>query len=116
MERLKVFNSIEGSILSAVVFVEDNLELQLNSATITLGVLPTVKVNDAYFQPDSKRYREMLSSLVGKSISGIFALDEYTTEICFDSASTLTVSRNNDLSEPPEILVLEKLGEPRVVW
>lgn len=116
MEKLETFKIIERAILSAVVFLEDNLELQLNSATITLGILPVVQINDTFYQPDGERYRNVLLSLVGKSVSGVFAADEQTTVICFDDGSTLTVSRNDDLSDPTEVLVLDKPGEPIVVW
>src|SRR5690349_20194154 len=116
MEKLETFKIIEGAILSAVVFVEDILELQLNSATITLGILPVVQINGTYYQPDSERYRNVLSSLVGKSVSGVFAPDEQTTLISFDDGSALSVSRNDDLSDPAEVLVLEKPGDPIVVW
>lgn len=116
MEKLETFKIIEGAILSAVVFVEDNLELQLNSATITLGILPVIQINGTVYRPDGERYRTVLLSLVGKSVSGVFAPDELTTVICFDNGSALIVSRNDDLSDPPEVLVLEKPGEPIVVW
>lgn len=102
--------------MSAVVFVEDILELHLNSASITLGILPVVQINGTDYRPDSERYRNMLLSLVGNPVSGVFAPDDKTTVISFGDGQNLVVSRNDDSSDPTEVLVLEKPGEPIVVW
>jgi hypothetical protein len=116
MERLKVFRSIEGAVLSDIEFIEDYVQLQLDTARITLGILPVVQIGDDRYLPDNERYRNLLISQIGKSISGVFAQGEQTTVIVFDDGSCLSISHENYDLDPTEMLVLEKDGEPIVVW
>ncbi len=115
MERLEVFKMIEGATLRTVTFDEGYLLLELNSGGITLGILPVVQINDDYYRPESEGYRNRLFSQIGKSVSGVFAQGEQTTVISFDDDSSLIVTRDKH-GEPVEALVLEKPGEPIVVW
>lgn len=52
----------------------------------------------------------MLLALVGKSVFRVLEQNEQTTLICFDEGSTLKITRTDDLSDPKEVLVIEKPG------
>jgi hypothetical protein len=55
--------------LSAVVFVQDYLQLDFDGKRLTVNVWPTVTIEDHKYSVGANGYRDALCGLIGKTVS-----------------------------------------------
>lgn len=107
---------MRGQRLSAVVFVEDYVQLQFGGPdfVLTLYVLPEFRSKTMPMRPGDIHWRNALCELIGRKIIQVL-LDDDHVEFCFDGDARLRVDRALP-TVPPEILELRTgLPEPIVV-
>ena len=114
--KLETFESIEGIALSAVVFVQDYLQFQFDSATVTINIFPTVKIGEtSYFSGDAE-YRNQLCSLIGEVVQAVYDEDDSFLTIKMINNSQITISRELNVMNLPELVVFESQKGAIVVW
>ena len=59
---------LEGRQLSAVVFVQDYIQLQFDGATINAYVWPNIALENRVIGPDTPGYRDALCGQIGKLV------------------------------------------------
>ena len=85
--------------LSAVVFVQDYLQLQFDGSTLTLYVWPSVELSE--FRADFAKagYRDLLCNQIGKTIGKVLD-DGEKISLHFHEGAVVTVAlKNGDLPE-----------------
>src|SRR5258707_6774954 len=73
-----ILDELVSEQLSAVIFIQDYLQLEFDGKRLTINVWPTVFVSENEFQIDHIGYRDALCKLIGKQVT---STSETETEI-----------------------------------
>jgi hypothetical protein len=94
-------HALDGQELGAVYFVRDYVQLVFDDATLTCVTNPVVAVNGREVQFPASGSRDLMCSLIDRTISAV-ALDEAVAlELIFGDAGTIRISlREEDQFSP----------------
>lgn len=110
-----VFNMPTERELSAVVFVLDYLQLQFAWATMTINIYPLVEVEGQTYKFNDSDYRNKICEQIGKKVGEIYEENEKVI-ISFIDGSNITVSREMNIFDLPEVIVFEDGENPILIW
>lgn len=111
-------NSIVGEQLSAVVFVQDYVQLQFGGPALTLTAftLPKVKVGDTEVEYGKSGYRDALCSCISKIVSNAFAIEGEEIGVEFEDGSVITISLEAEDYRGPEAAMFSNSNNELSVW
>ncbi|CAN5457473.1 hypothetical protein BH09VER1_BH09VER1_55440 [soil metagenome] len=96
-----LFGELSGKQLSAVVFVQDYLQLQFDGPTINVTNPLTVKSATGRITSWQSGFRDLLCSQITKIVAAVEHLPKDALIICFSDDSFISVSlRAEDYSSP----------------
>lgn len=102
------FHLIVGEQLSAVIFVQDYLQLDFDGNKFTLNVWPEVNINGRISNYNQAAYRNELCSLLTNIVKQIEIIEQESFSITFKDGSFIKLSLNYDAVDVVgEIVVFE---------
>lgn len=110
-----IFNIPTGRELSAVVFVRDYLQLQFDWATMTINIFPLIEVEDKTYKFGDSDYRNKICEQIGKKVNEIYEENERVI-ISFADSSNISVLREMNILDLPEVIVFEDEKNPIQIW
>ena len=108
--------SIVGEQLSAVVFVQDYVQLQFDGPTLTAITLPVVVDNGAVYQWDTPGFRDKLCARIAKTVSAASVAEDREIRIELDDESSIIISLRPQDYVGPEAAILSHSAETLWVW
>lgn len=107
---------IVGEQLSAVVFVQDYVQLQFDGPVITAITVPTVTVAGVTFRWGMPRYRDMLCERIGKIVHAASINEGQEIRIEFDETSSISISLSPESYRAAEAALFHNGPENMWVW
>lgn len=107
---------IVGAQLSAVVFVQDYVQLQFDGPVITAVTVPTVTEAEVTFRWGMPRYRDMLCERIGKTVCVASVIEGEEVRVEFDDASIISVSLRPENYRAAEAVLFHIGTEDVWVW
>ena len=112
-----VLKRLENARLSAVVFVQDYVQLQFDGPCLTAYVWPTVRDSANTFSQQTPGYRDALCDLIGNVVAEASEEANERLIIQFASGATVEVSLKQSDREGPEAAMLQDpSGKRWNVW
>jgi hypothetical protein len=108
--------TIVGEQLSAVVFVQDYVQLQFDGSVLTAITCPTVSVREIRSEWGMPGYRDMLCERIGKIVRAVSVAEEQEILIEFDDASVISISLKPEDYRAAEAAIFYNGPEEWVVW
>ena len=102
IENRGPMRSLIGRALSAVVFVQDYLQLQFDGDLLTILAWPTIRVAENVLSFGHPNYRDALCERISAVVVEVDVQPEQQVTIEFADASTIVVPINN---AAPEVLI-----------
>lgn len=107
---------IVGEQLSAVVFVQDYLQLQFDGPCLTLLTWPIVKTGGGRFEYGMPKYRDVLCECIAKIVTQAQIKESEEISIQFDNGSALLISLRPEHNSSAETAILTNNPEEIWVW
>lgn len=98
--------SIIDKHLSAVVFVQDYIQLQFDGNIMTILNFPTVKLENNHFEFGDVEYRNKICEQINKRITDI-CVEEGSVDLHFNDHSIVGVLLDYEKSATPEIIIFQ---------
>jgi hypothetical protein len=108
--------SIVGKQLSAVVFVQDYIQLQFDGPGLTAVTLPTVKVVDKQIAWGMPGYRDLLCERIGKLVTSASVTEGEEICIEFNDGSSVAVSLRDEDYQTAEAAIFHDGPTQTWVW
>jgi hypothetical protein len=105
-----------GRVLSAVVFVQDYLQLQFDGSVLTLLVWPIVATGATNKAFDSSGYRDLLCERIGRTVTDAQAVADHALSIALSDGSSITASLAPDSYRGPEAAIYTAQDGRTWVW
>jgi hypothetical protein len=105
-----------GSQLSAVVFVQDYVQLHFDGCGLTAVTQPRVHVVNQCFEWGKQGYRDALCDRIGKLVRQAFTIPEQEIKIEFEDGSSISISLRPEDYRTVEAAIFDHLPNPTVVW
>ena len=105
-----------GRTLSAVVFVQDYLQLQFDGSVLTLLVWPVVTTDATEKAFHSPGYRDLLCERIGESVTDAQAVSEQALSIRLSDGSSITASLVPEDHTGPEAAIYAAQDGRTWVW
>ena len=106
-----------GEILSAVIFVEDYVQLIFNGSILTAYVWPVIHTQGKSFTFESATYKDNLCNLIGKHVTEAIGHNDEMIRIVFESGEAIVISLLDDnLGGGPEFATFKTRDNKYVVW
>lgn len=105
-----------GRPLSAVVFVQDYLQLQFDGSVLTLLVWPAVANFGTEKDFNSPGYRDFLCDRIGASVTDARVIADQALSISLSDGSSITASLRSDSYEGPEAAIYTTQDGRTWVW
>ncbi len=108
---------LENEQLSAVVFVQDYMQLQFNGPCLTTYAWPTIRDSASTFGRKTPGYRDAMCGLIGSVVDQTAEEANDKLVIRFSSGTSLQVSLKESDREGPEAAMLQDpSGKRWNVW
>lgn len=105
-----------GRVLSAVVFVQDYLQLQFDGSTLTLTTWPVVETEQGEFKYGEPRYRDVLCGCIAKNVDVADVIPGDRLVIGLSDRVQLAISLRSDDRVDPEAARLDQEDGHWWVW
>jgi len=115
-QNLNPLKVLEGSQLSAVVFVQDYVQLQFDGPSLTAITRPRVHVMNQCFEWGNQGYRDALCGQIGKRVRQGLTIPEQEIKIEFEDESSISISLKSEDYRAAEAAVFANPPNPTVVW
>jgi hypothetical protein len=109
-------DDLTGRVLSAVVFVQDYLQLQFDGSLLTLLVWPVVASGATNKAFNSAGYRDLLCERIGRTVTHAEAVAEHALFIALSDGSSITASLAPDSYPGPEAAIYTAQDGRTWVW
>lgn len=107
---------VVGEPLSAVVFIQDYVQLQFNDSGLTLLTWPTVVVQDRGFEYGDPQYRDMLCERINKIVRTASLIEGQEIRIEFEDNSCVLVSLRPESYQAAEAAIFTSGPDKTWVW
>jgi hypothetical protein len=107
---------IIGKQLSAVVFVQDYVQLQFDGSGLTAVTLPTVEVGEKQLAWGMPGYRDLLCERIGKLVTAASVTEGQQIRIEFDDGSRIAISLKDEDYQTAEAAVFHNGPSKTWVW
>jgi len=107
---------IVGEQLSAVIFVQDYLQLQFDGPTLTLLNWPIIEIGGNQIHYRTEEYRNKLCELIGRLVTDVSSKEEKNMRIDFEYQATLFVSLELENSAVTEVVTFDDGRGGYYVW
>jgi len=107
---------LAGSQLSAVVFVQDYIQLQFDGPGLTVLTKSSVRVMNQSFEWGKQGYRDALCERIGKLVRQASTIPEQEIKIEFEDGSSISISLNPKDYRTAEAAIFNNPPNPTVVW
>ena len=108
--------ALVGSHLSAVVFVQNYVQLQFDGPGLTALTPPRVRVMNQSFEWGKQGYRDALCDRIGKLVRHGSTIPEQEISIEFEDGSSISISLNPKDYRGAEAAIFNNPPNPPVVW
>ncbi|MGA2451664.1 MAG: hypothetical protein ABTD50_23660 [Polyangiaceae bacterium] len=102
--------------LSAVVFVQDYLQLQFDGPLLTLTNWPVVQCAEGEFRYGDTRYRDALCGRIAKTVASAQVRLNDELRLVFVDSSKLLVSLRPEDRGDPEVVRYDENAKHWAVW
>jgi hypothetical protein len=109
-------DDLVGRVLSAVVFVQDYLQLQFDGSVLTLLVWPVVSTGATERAYDSPGYRDLLCARIGTTVTDAQAVDGQALTIALSDRSSIIASLAPDSYPGPEAAIFRAQDGRTWIW
>jgi hypothetical protein len=109
-------DDLVGRVLSAVVFVQDYLQLQFDGSVLTLLVWPVVSAGATERAFDSPGYRDLLCERIGMIVTDAKAVEGDALSVALSDRSSIVVSLAPDSYPGPEAAIYRAQDGRTWVW
>lgn len=113
---LAKLDDLIGRVLSAVVFVQDYLQLQFDGAVLTLLVWPVVAAGATERTFDSPGYRDLLCARIGTTVTDAKAVEDDALSIALSDSSSIVASLAPGSYSGPEAAIYKAQDGRTWVW
>ncbi|MDB6031214.1 MAG: hypothetical protein JWM16_1552 [Verrucomicrobiales bacterium] len=107
---------LEGSKMSAVVFVQDYVQLQFDGPGLTVLTQSKVTFLERCFEWGKSGYRDALCDQIGKLVRLAVSIPEQEIKIEFETGALLSISLKSEDYRGAEAAVFDNPPNPTVVW
>jgi hypothetical protein len=112
-----ILKQLKNEKLSAVVFVQDYVQLQFNGPCLTSYVWPTIRESSNTFCRKTPGYRDALCALIGEEVSKTSEEANEQLRIHFNHGTILEVSlKESDRDGPEAAMMSDPSGKQWDVW
>ncbi len=112
--KTEFLDPILGHPLSAIVFVEDYVQLQFSNATVNAYTLPKVFESDRIFAAEDHGWRDRLCARIGQIVSGVMST-ECKLSMEFSDGAIITISLDEKDYRGPEAVQFTVEGSSTIV-
>jgi hypothetical protein len=102
-----------GRSLSAVVFVQDYLQLQFDGDLLTILTWPTIVMGQDTFRFGSGKYRDVLCERISRIVVQADVRHEREAVLTFSDGSTLVIPIDDAAHLGPEVLIYSPENGPK---
>jgi hypothetical protein len=95
---------IQGRQLSAVVFVQDYVQLQFDGPGLSAYTLPVVVFGERHLEPGSPGYRDGLCGQITKRVRRAYLEEGRRFQIDFEDGSAIVISLRTEDRHGPEAI------------
>ena len=106
---------LRGKNLSAVVFVQDYLQLQFDGAILTFMIFPTIEFGNCIISIEDSDYRNKLCEMIGKEVADVLYQENIKFSLLFEELKSISCSLNPEDYIAPEMIIFENKEEQRIV-
>jgi hypothetical protein len=114
-ENSRVLEDLHGRQLSAVVFVQDYLQLQFDGTTLTMMTWPVVH-DEGEFRYGDGRYRDALCDCIAKEVEVADVIARDRLRIVFRDGSQLLTSLKDADRDDVEAVRIDQQDGHWSVW
>lgn len=114
--RTTKLDDLVGRVLSAVVFVQDYLQLQFDGSVLTLLVWPVVSAGATERAFDSPGYRDLICARIGATVTDAQAINDYALSITLSDHSSITTSLAPESYLGPEAAIYTTQDGRTWIW
>jgi hypothetical protein len=112
-------DSLKNNEISGVMFIRDYIQFlfegERGSGILTTYNLPMAIVNGHHYKRDTAGYRDILCSLINKTVEKSEVTDDREIKITFEDCVELVVPLEADESDGFEAAML-RIGDAITVW
>jgi len=105
-----------GSSLSSVEFVQDYVQLRFDGPVLTIIAPYTITVKSNSYNSGGEGYRDALGDRIGREVTDAAVLVQERIELNFEDASKLAISLRPEDLTTPEAALLRLGSEKTYVW
>lgn len=105
-----------GRVLSAVVFVQDYLQLQFDGSVLTLLIWPVVESSAIKMFFGMPGYRDLLCERIGMSVTDAEVVADHALSVVLNDGSSITASLLPESYEGPEAAIYTAQDGRMWVW
>lgn len=115
-QQTEPLKPIVGRQLSAVVLVQDYVQLQFDGPTLTAITWPVVTVGSSEYEYGRPLYRDMLCERITKVVHSAFVNEGEEIRIDFNDGSVISVSLKPETYSAAEAAIFNDGPENTWVW
>lgn len=102
--------TLKGKKLSAIVFVQDYLQIQFDGDVITFSVYPKVDIDNETFSFGENEYRNKICEFIGNIVVDIIYIEDEIFCLLFNGRKIYSSLNPNDYILPEMIVYAESNG------